>query len=489
MLENLDDKKLAAAIARFNKLEKLDLFDPAIPGSKPTKVQKQFLSDFGKFKTRIIRAGNRSGKSATVAKEIADILNGQVERPKEWGDGPLLILLAGQDRKMMEIELWDKKIALFLDLKDWRQVRVGGSLQYAENKNTGDKIVFLSHSDSSEKNRKHMQGYTAHYVWLDEMPASIALLQEIRARALTYGYFVATFTPKFKSEEMRIVIDSIKEPHGKTYRFSMLDNPMFKGREDELFAELEGHSQAFKNAILYGDWYNGDSSVYEWLPDIMIEDPGETYTPAWRHVVAVDPALKSKCGFTLWAENPKTGVWYLVQDDYIEGIYDPEALFEAVEAKLAGYNVIRRISDTMAWFTGVASKHGKPYMTPYDKNSRKEELIKNLQVALSGQKIKIASWCKNFKAEIISCQWSETSDRIVNASSFHTLDSSQYFVDAKPKYELNHMISTSWHETLRRGNYERKKQEALLNKISHGGRLKPLKQWRSRNNNRGLKRV
>lgn len=473
------DKKLAAAIARYNKLEKLESFDPSTPGSKPSHKQLEFMKDISKYKTRVIRAGNRAGKGATVAREIAWILTDSHpywERPEGWNDMPLLILIAGQDRKMMEIELWDKKLALFLDLKDWRQVRVGGSLQYVENRTNGDKIVFLSHADSSEKNRRHMQGYTAHYVWLDEMPGSANLMQEIRARAATNGMFVATFTPKFRSDEVRRVIDAIEPPNGKVYRFSMLDNPLFKNREEEVMRELDGYSENYKNAILYGDWYVGDTAVYEWNPEFMVEAPGENYSYGWRHVVAVDPALKSKCGFTLWAEDPNTGVWYLVKDEYISGVFDSDELVQAVENKLQGYNIIRRVSDTMAWFTGAAAKRRTPYMVPYDKNSRKGELIKGLQHALSHGQIKIAPWCQTFVSEINSCQWSETSDRIVNSSSYHTLDSAQYFVDCKPPYEIS-PVGQTWEETLRRGNYKRKKMEAEMAKIQKGGRVRPIKGW------------
>lgn len=137
----------------------------------------------------------------------------------------------------------------------------------------------------------------------------------------------------------------------------------------------------------------------------------------------------------------------------------------------------------MAWFTGAASKLGIQYMVPYDKNSRKDELIKGLQSALSKGEIKIAPWCTIFKDEIQGCQWSETSDRMVNASSYHTLDSSQYFVDNKPKYD-DFVPQMEWHEQLRRGNAKRKKTEAMVKKVSKGGRVRPMNAWRPRGRQR-----
>jgi phage terminase large subunit-like protein len=377
----------------------------------------------------------------------------------------------------MEIELWEKKLALFLDKSEWKEVRMGQALQHVQNRNTGDRIVFVSHSDSSDKNRRHMQGYVAHYVWLDEMPSNISILEELQRRVdARRGYMLATFTPKFRNDSIRKVIDAGEPPLAKKYTMSKLDNPLYKDRIQEELDKLEGYSDSMKRAILFGDWYTGDSSVYEWLPEDMEKEP-QAYSRAWRHVLSVDPALKSKFGFTLWAEEPSTGVWFLVRDDYIEGIYDPEAMFQEVRKRCEGYNIIRYISDPHeAWFIGTASKHGTSFIGPFDKNSRKHDLIKGLQSALSAGRIKIAPWCGVFKEEIQSCQWSETSDRIVNSSSYHTLDSAQYFADLIPKYDIA-VPGMTWHEELRRGNEKRKKVEQQMKKISKGGRVRPIGTW------------
>lgn len=426
-----------------------------------------------------------SGKSALAAREIAWILNDNHPfwtRPTRWGDEPLLVIIAGQDRKMMEIELWEKKLALFLNKSEWRGMRQGGTLQYVENRKTGDKVVFLSHSDSSEKNRKHMQGYVAHFVWLDEMPSKVGILEELQRRVdARRGYLLATFTPKFRNDEIRKIIEAAEPPLAKKYRLSKLDNPLYRDRLDEELQKLNGYNEGMKAAILYGDWMIGEGMVYDWNPEFMEQEP-DNYSYAWRHVIAVDPALKSKCGFTLWAEEPRTGIWYLVKDEYITGILDPESLALEIENRIKGYNVIRRITDTMAWFVGAANKLGITYMQPYDKNNRKDQLIKSLQSDLSHGKIKIAPWCTAFKDEILSCQWSDTSDKIINSSSYHTLDSSQYFVDCKPKHD-SFVPGATWHEELRRGNQKRKEQEKIAKKVSQGsGRVKPIAFWTPRKN-------
>lgn len=477
------DRKLAAAMAELSRMQRRDSFDPTIPGSTPTNAQKEYLADIGKYKFRVIRGGNRSGKGATPAREISWILNDEHphwQRPNSWRQEPLLFIIAGQDRKNMEIEIWGGKLRPQLNASDWREVRSGSILQYCENRKTGDRIIFLTHADSSEKNRKHMQGYTAHYVWLDEMPASAALLDEIRLRASKPdAMFVMTFTPKFRSEEIRKAVDAMKPPYAKLYRFRRMDNPLYEGREAEVMAELEGYSDAYKISVLEGEWFVGESAVYEWTHDRMVEEPGDDYAPNWRHAISVDPALKSKFGFTMWAERPRDGKWFLVKGEYIEGIYAPDDMVEEVKKKIAGFNLIRRISDPeSAWFIGQASKAQLSFISP-NKQGRKAEMIKGLQAALSTGKIAIAPWCSDFVAEITSCQWANDSDKIVNSSSYHLLDCAQYFVDMKPAYDAN-AVPQTWEQALRTANTKRKKMEAAKATVAKWGQVKTIREWKPR---------
>lgn len=471
---------LQQAVERYKELSLQECFDPVNLDSRPNKKQQEIFNDIGLVQFRWVVAGNQSGKSSTPAREIAWLLTGTHptwKRPDHWGDEPLLILIAGQDRKMMEIEIWGKKILPFLKADEWREAKQGGSLQYVEHRQTKNKIVFISHSDSSEKNRKHMQGYVAHYVWLDEMPSSIKILEELQRRVdARRGYFIATFTPKFRSEEIRRVVESASLPLAKIYKMSKLDNPLYADRIQEELDKLDGYPESMKNAILYGDWYIGDSAVYHFDYESMVEQP-DGYHPGWRHVEASDPALKSKFGFTLWAENPVNSIWYCVKAEYIEGIQDPESIFLEVMKRTAGYNIVRRISDPHeAWYIGTASVKKVTYVTPYDKNSRKGELIKNLQTAL-GRTIKIAPWCKDLISEFETCQWSETAvDKIINASTYHLLDSAQYFVDCKPTSEVKSVVKP-WHQELREAHTREKAVAAFQQKVKMSRGSKWTRRW------------
>ena len=460
------ENELKLTVAAMKALERKQLtrcLDARDVNSRPHAKQQAFFDDIGKIQYRYIKAGNQSGKSACVSRELAWILNGDHptwKRPKEWLNQPLTILIACQDLTLGAAELWGNKLKPFLKQSEWKEVKSSSTLKQAVNKVTGDTIIFLSHSDGSESNRKHMQGYVAHYVWLDEMPSSWEILEELQLRVQSrQGYLAASFTPKFRNDKIRRAVDASAEPFSKVYQMSKFDNPVLAHTFEAEMNRLSGVPPSVRNTILYGDWSTGESAVYAFeYEESVVDKLPDHYGKYWRHYVSVDPALRSRAGYTLWAENPLDGVWYLIKDDYIEGnqVLDPETLFLEVEKNHEGYNVIGRMSDSMVYFTSLAAKRGVIYSTPYKKtDSRKASLIKGLQTALSSGKIKIGAWCTTFLDEIQSCHYREESDNIVNASSFHTLDCAQYFCDVIPRFNPDD-APMSWEARLRTDNESRK---------------------------------
>jgi hypothetical protein len=368
---------------------------------------------------------------------------------------------------MMEVEIWGKKLLPFLDASEWKEIRQGGNLQYCEHRTKGTKIVFLSHNDGSDKARSHMQGYVAHWVWCDELPVSVKILEELQRRVdARNGYFIASFTSKVRNEAVRKMVETTGNSDiGKIYRMSKLDNPIYADRISEEIAKLDGLPENYRNAILYGDWYSGDNAVYQFDPETTIQAP-PNYHPSWRHVESSDPASAGKFGYTMWAEEPSSGIWYCIRADYVEGIFVPEKIYEEVMKRGEGLNIVRRISDPHEkWYLATASSHKTVYHTPYDKNSRKAELIMNFQGALAVD-IRIAPWCADFISEIQSCQWSESGNgKIIGASSYHLMDCAQYFVDCKPKREVS-AIPKTWEQELREGNEKRRKDRAKTQQIA-----------------------
>lgn len=480
-MDNKEQRRIAIATKRLTQLNLSKSFDAAFPKSRPNPKQLAVLQDIDKIQYRYVVAGNQSGKSQLAARDLTWMLNNEhpwFERPEQWGSESLTILIAVQDLTLGS-EMWYKKVKPFLK-DEWREERQGNSLKKCSNRVTGDTIYFVSHSDGSEKNRKHMQGYVAHYVWLDEMPSTHKILEELQRRVdAREGRFLATFTPKFKNDTIRRIIDASQAPVARKYQMSKLDNPIYAERLEEELQKLAGYPESERRTILYGEWSTGESAVYHFVYDDMtVPSLPDHYTKAWRHVVAVDPALRSKCGYTLWAEDPNSHVWYLIDDTYVEGsiTLDPETLFLTVRSRYQAYNVVRKITDSMPFFQATATKHGETYMTPYNKNDyRKKELIKGLQTMLSSNRIKIGRWCTHFLDEIQSCQFREDSDKLINSSSYHTLDCAQYFCDAIPT-PLDKMDYTQpWEVKLRLENDQYKKKAEP--KTATQQRIRPIKGW------------
>jgi hypothetical protein len=231
----------------------------------------------------------------------------------------------------------------------------------------------------------------------------------------------------------------------KVFRLKKLDNPIYHGREAEELAKIANLPIEMQRAILDGDWIMSESKMYLIIPEIMCGRP-LGYNPSWRHVISVDPATESKLGMTVWAECPTDGLWWCVIAEYVEGIYVPSLIVEAVERRLAGLNVVKRIYDPEAsWFARQARHDcGVHYMPVHDKSGRKETFVANFQQALGGitpegeivpQEIRIADWCQLLLDELDICERNPETGKIANSSKYHLIDSAHYFVELKPPRE------------------------------------------------------
>lgn len=457
----VSDKLLLAALDKLEKLRKQECFDPANPDSKPTPAQQEVIDDIGKHKFQIIRAGNQSGKSQTCARILTWVLTETHpiwKRPSNWGEEPLLALVCGRSGKQIEESLLPK-IRSYLESGTYKEVRIGNIIQRLELSN-GNKIVFQS-LENPNMARERLQSYVAHIVWVDELPPTVEVLSEAMTRRQARdGFFLASFTPLVRNIKVQKFVDALEAPLVKTYRFKMLDNPLYADpkRRDDILSSLGHLPEHVKNSRLYGDWMSDDNAVYQLNTDLMVEMP-ENYSPMWRHVESVDPASSSALGYTLWAENPNTGIWYCIKAEYVKGVFVPTEIVTTVQKLSYGHNIVRRISDTEPWFVHQAAQMGIKYTAVYDKAGRKIEMIKNLQQAL-GTKVKIAPHCESLIEELSGMRWSENKEnKIVSSNDYHLHDTAAYFIDNLPKRETAIPINTSWQNNLWQQHTARKVAE------------------------------
>lgn len=410
--------------------------------SRPTQQQWDIIRAIDEYQYRYVVAGNQSGKTTLAVREIAWFLERKhphFKWPDIWSPSePLLIIIAGQDRAQLET-IWQTKLKPLLS-GEWQEIRQGQQLSQVVQKSRQDRIIFISHNLGSQHDLAHMQSYAAHFVWIDEMPRNLGVLEELQRRTdAKNGPFLVTFTQKVRNDAIRRFVEAVDPRVGRIFRLNKLDNPIYSDRKEDELAKLAGLSDSMRLAILHGDWITSEQSVYEYIPEIHGGIP-TGYTPGWRHVLSVDPANRSKTGLTMWAEHPATGMWWCVYADYVTDIRSPVRIVQAVEDRAAAVstNIIERIYDSSAaWYADTAANDlpdGRRiiYTPMTHKSNRKEQIIANFQSAL-GERVRISNWASKLVDEITDYERSESDPtKIVKAQKYHLLDTAHYFVDRIP---------------------------------------------------------
>lgn len=461
MTNDVHLKKMALALRRLNKLEQAQAIDPNNLVAKPSEKQQSILDSFGSHKITIVRGGNQSSKTTLGARTFSWMLSETHptwKRPKEWGTERLQILVLGKTGKIIEESLY-YRIKSYLDPSELHEFRAGNILQKVVHRPTGNTLLFQSYENVNQA-RERIQSYTAHAVWIDEMPSSLDLFNEaLRRVQKNQGYFWATFTPLIVNNEIRSFCDNLPEMQGKMFKIHMFDNPVYTPDKQQLILqEMSLYPEHVRRCRLEGEWMSAESAVYFFDPQSMVRAP-ENYSPGWRHVESSDPAISTAHGLTVWAEDPATGYWYCVKSEYISGLKDTADYAAVVKQKTLGYNIVRRIYDSAApWYEGAASKLGMRYMAVEHKAHRKLEMMKNLQTAL-GSTLFIAPWCHDLVAELTTMQWSGSADnKIAKSSKYHLHDSTVYFCEMKPRYE-GYIAPLDYWQEIRQANTARKTTE------------------------------
>lgn len=454
----LDAKKLELARLRAAARTALRYaFDGENLAAQPTPAQDAVLRDTD-ARVHWIVAANRSGKTQTGARIVAWWFlenHPHMTRPPEWR-GQLQILVVGRLAEQMDSELWTKKIKPLLPPGSFREVKIGGTLQRVVNTRNGNRIIFLSHHDA-ENAREKVQAFTAHVVWLDEMPDHAGLVTELLARiSTTNGRLYATFTPLIRNVEIHKIVEDRTNPYARRHQFRLLDNPMFRGKEAETEAFYRGicSSEAEFRARMFGDWYEGDQRVFRYAPDrnrvVVPPDYSDDGRHVWRHVAILDPAASGLAGLTVWAEHPLTGAWYCVKAEYLKGTaaYD---LVDMVERELVGFHVTQRWCDcNPAGFYKEAARRRIAW-TPYtDKNDRKVETIDKLNAAFLNQDIWLTDAAYRLEEELVKAEWSASSpDKIAAASSYHLCDTARYARDVFPPFNAERLVRRTESQEIR----------------------------------------
>jgi len=392
-----------------------------------------------------------------------------LSRPEKWGDGPLTMLLVGRVGEQMDTELWGTKIKPFLPEGSYKVVKQGNSISRVEHIENGNKIVFISHHDA-EAAREKAQAYTAHVVWLDEMPNKVGIMNELRARVMDNdGFMYCTFTPLIKNVKIKKIVDRATK-RSKKWFISVLDNPKIMAikTKEEVIEEYRAMSasEAEFRARMYGEWMSGENAVFSYDPETNFKNPEEYDPIVWPHMVVVDPAVSGLAGVTVYAREPARDVWYNVLAKKIQGSAFSKLVPE-IENLIAGFNIIKRACDcNPSGFYAEAQALGINYIPISDKTD-KENSIDLANKAMADNVVYLTSNSDELVDELIVCERSEKNpEKIINASSYHTADSFRYFIKMKPTFKELVMpikpqewVKHQWKKTLQ------KQQEDAITKM------------------------
>jgi hypothetical protein len=470
------DKKLELAKLRRIVASQLKLsFDGLVPGSLPTAEQEAVLRSESPINWVI--SGNRAGKTTCGGRIVSWWFNDEhpyIKRPKLWGSGSFNIIVVGRLQEQIESEIWEKKIRPFLAEGSYETKTVGGALKSATHLKTGNKILFFSHHDAVNA-RDKVQAFTAPVVWVDEMPSDSGIITELVMRTVTLqGFFYATFTPLIENDDIYRLVET-PSPYAKKHHLTLLQNPMFKGRETEVEGQIRSicATEAEYRARMYGEWYRSSDQVFR-LPANCFRELPTHYHRGWRHFAVVDPAASGTVGMLLCAEDPTTGDWYVVFAKYLQGsaAFD---LVQDVEKSIDGYNVRWKLTDcNPAGFYKEALRVGKPWRPVADKKDRKVETIEKTNEVLASGRLLLTSGADLLKSEATKCKWADSGeDKIRKASRFHTLDCLRYFVDNLPVFERGKDLPLTETQAIRREWHKRREVAARKANVKIlGGRSK-----------------
>ncbi len=460
-------KLLAAAIAKRDAIKRNTCFDPYKIDSKPSPKQELPLKDRRNLHIYVV-AGNQSGKSTIGARRTAWMFlesDPYWERPNgsycnlckshdiernhdnfscnscdhrwvDWGDEPLLIIVAGRITDQIE-KLWSTKIKPYLPKGSYdKPKKQGGVIKEVVNPKNGNTILFTSHDKAKEAAEK-VQSYVAHFVWLDEMPGDYKYIEELHRRCDSRrAQCLATFTPKSRNEKIRNMVDNVDPSIGIKYQMGKLDNPIYYGREEEERAKIAHLSLEIQLTILEGAWQGAEEKVFHLEKSLHVSRLPSNYSPAWPHLVATDPAASGKAGYILLARDPSTGFWWVTIADYMDGKAPSDAV-EDVEKRSRPYNIVRRVYDpAAAGFSKEAAKRKIIYMGVYNKAQRKKELITNVQQAMRDGWLKFGDRLYALFTEMNDAEWNADETGIRRSTKYHILDALQYAIDnlpSKPK--------------------------------------------------------
>jgi hypothetical protein len=198
----------------------------------------------------------------------------------------------------------------------------------------------------------------------------------------------------------------------------------------------------------------------------------------WNHVAVVDPSASGLTGLSVWGWDDALDKWWCVKAKTMEGDA-AYILVQDVEKELHGLNVIKRVCDcNPAGFYKEAIRQGIIYEVMNDKTDRKNLTIENTNEKFAKDILCLTPAADELATECLNAKWSETNpDKMINASSYHLIDTMRYFVERMPAAsKVKHVEYTSQAHMLKQEHTkivaERGKKKSLQEKAKRDRMMK-----------------
>jgi len=430
-------------------------FIPEDSQATPTEKQIEFFSARDYYK--LLKAGNRTGKTFSTTRDFAWKICRTHPYRHEWnsvcitrdkGLKPLDIFDAymetdskvfwvlGPDYSFLDDTLWGMYLQKMIP--SWYYTDDDGkeNITYTQQGNiseirfrNGDTLQFKSYSQRTLS----IMGRKIDEILVDEMPPHLVTITELMMRLQdTGGSMTMGFTPLVTSEEIKELVE--RHERVRIFTWMIHDNPLYRDNPDKLARFIEDMGSMPQNQIdarLNGEWYYEMTGgfVFEGLQPHSVD---KFEIPiSWRRVRVLDPSTHV-VGYSEYAEDPLDGTWYCIRSEEFkwETAVSPEILVKTIESLKPHeyYNYFLSLYDNAeSWFGASA-----PGWVGCIHKNREQAQIATRSVVSSGQ-------VKFFKGttELVIGQlqaYRKREDGTIIKKNDHALDTLMYFCRQVPEH-------------------------------------------------------
>lgn len=370
----------------------------------------QFFADGAKFKERLFRAANRSGKSEAGAFEVTLHLTGQY--PFWWTgkkfNHPTNCLVAGETGRLVRDSIQEKLVGPPTEIGTG-MIPYDCIIERRQKSGIPDALdtVMVKHISggmsqlqfqSFDQGREAFQATARDVIWLDEEPPLAVYTEALTRTMTTQGIVMTTFTPlKGMSETVLFLQEKFKEGKISMTTADWSNAPHLT--EKDKAELLEAYPPHQRDARTKGIPALGSGAIYP-VPESDVVVAPFKLPVYWQRFFALDVGW-NKTAAVWGAVDSDTDTVYIYQEHY-RGQAEPSVHADAIKARGSW---IPGVVDPAS--RGRAQKDGDQLLRNYIDLGLNLSIAKNgvesgifeVYQRLSSGRLKVFSTCQNWLNE------------------------------------------------------------------------------------------